>query len=85
MSDSDALVEFVTASNRLGYTAQEVADELEQLGKVPRSQWPRATAQHWLRTIERCVEARLLEVRDEGRIGTPTEDQSPRQMSLFEM
>jgi hypothetical protein len=81
---NDALIEFVTASNRLGYTAREVAEELEQLGQIPRSQWPRATAQHWLRTIERCIDDGLIVVRDGDRIGTPTEDQSPRQMSLFD-
>ncbi len=79
----DAVMQFVTDSNRLGYTSQEVANELEELGRNVSSQWPRASATHWARVIRECIEAGLLREVD-GKLTLPPPEATDKQLELFQ-
>ena len=76
-----ALIEFVTVSNRFGYTAAEIATELETLG-AHGADWPRASSRHWLREIERCIDDGALIVVD-GRVSIPASEADTKQLELF--
>ena len=76
-----ALIEFVTVSNRFGFTPNEIAAELETLG-AHGADWPPASARHWLREIEKCIEDGALILVD-GRISIPTSEVEPKQLELF--
>lgn len=76
----EALIAFVSDYPRL--SVREIAGELEDLGKHGAA-WPRATANHWKREIEKLIErGELVEVDGVVKLPVVTDDR-PKQMTLF--
>lgn len=82
MSNKDAIVEYVT-NCRVPMSKWEIAGDLANLGQHG-ADWPRATANNWLRELENLIKDGVL-VEVEGSVRVPVEvDDRPIQRSLFD-
>jgi hypothetical protein len=84
-SPSDAIIEFVETVNRLGYTAEEIADELVSLQRSG-ADWPEQTRKQWLNVIAFEVANGRLVSGLAGVITLPVPEriETVKQLSLFE-
>jgi hypothetical protein len=83
-SPSQAIIEFVETVNRLGYTAEEIADELVSLQKSG-ADWPEQTQDQWLSVIAKEIaEGRLSEsVAGVITLPAPKRVETVKQLDLF--
>lgn len=78
--DAD-IVRFV-ASYREPTSIFLIAGELETLGERGAN-WPRATAEHWKRTITKLVDENKLTMDSSGCVWIVANSDAPKQMELF--
>lgn len=83
-SPSQAIIEFVETVNRLGYTAEEIADELVSLQKSG-ADWPDQTREQWLSVIAvEVAEGRLVSgLASVITLPAPKRVETVKQLDLF--
>jgi hypothetical protein len=82
LTPSEAVLIAVESVNRLGYTVDEIADELTSFAKLG-CDWPRATRNQWIAEIEKAVAGGRLRM-DQNRIVTlPVAAAQLRQLELL--
>jgi len=65
--DQESLLQFVVCSSRLGWSAQEIADDLEALGRNPHSAWESQSSEYWMERIRDGITSGVIRETD-GRI-----------------
>ena len=74
MSVHKSIVDFVSGLGRLAYTRDEIAMELNRLGRHG-CDWPRASESHWRREIDSMIANGVLEEIN-GAVRIPKERES---------